>query len=210
MSVQLTQTHLLVGLTGGIGSGKSTVAQLFANLGVRVIDADLLSHQLTAKNGAAIPLIAEAFGRDFIGAGGALDREKMRKKIFSDAREKKKLENILHPLILNLAKQAAFSSTNCVYTLLVIPLLFEGKNYQSWLHRTLVVDCAEEIQMRRTMQRSGLAQESVQSIMDQQMSRKERLSHADDVICNDGDLDRLKMQVLHFHAKYLAMTVGND
>lgn len=203
-------TPFLIGLTGGIGSGKSTVADLFAQHGARIIDTDILSHQLTATSGAAMPLIREQFGEQFIQLDGALDRAQMRQHIFAEVSAKQKLEAILHPLILALAKQAAFTPSAAPYTLLVVPLLFEGKNYQSWIARSLVVDCPEAFQIQRTMQRNGLTAVTVQAIMSQQISRAERLRLADDVIRNDADLPALKVQVEHLHQSYLALSVIND
>jgi len=201
---------LLIGLTGGIGSGKSTVADLFAEQGARIIDTDVLSHQLTAPSGAAMTLIGQEFGEQFIQADGALDRAKMRLHIFAEACEKKKLEAILHPLILALTKQAIAVPSGAPYTLLVVPLLFEGKNYQAWLARSLVVDCQESSQIQRTMRRSGLPEAAVRSIVAQQISRAERLRLADDVITNDADLSALAHQVARLHQSYLALSVGND
>jgi len=203
-------THFLIGLTGGIGSGKSTVADLFAQRGARIIDTDLISHQLTMQGGAAIDPIREQFGDDFIQSGGALDRAKMRQHIFSSVVEKQKLEALLHPLILDLAKQAVAAPTTAPYTLLVVPLLFEGRNYQSWLAKTLLVDCPESLQVERTMRRNGLTEAAVRAIMAQQMSRAGRLQLADNVILNDVDLAGLTEQVERQHQGYLALVAGND
>ena len=193
---------LRVGLTGGIGSGKSTVAELFAGLGTPVIDTDLISHQLTRSGGPAIPLLRREFGDEFIDASGALDRVRMRQCVFSDPQAKLRLERILHPLILAQAQSMAESST-APYVILVIPLLFESGEYQPWLNRTLVVDCPEEAQIRRASQRSGLDEALVRSIMSQQLARGQRVQLADDVIQNDGDLPLLKPQVERMHRLYL-------
>ena len=206
----MMRTHLLIGLTGGIGSGKSTVADLFAQRGVRIVDTDLISHQLTASGGAAIQSIREQFGDDFIQADGALNRTKMRQYIFGSAKEKQKLEALLHPLILNSAKQAVAMPTMAPYSLLVVPLLFEVKNYQSWLAKTLLVDCPESMQIQRTMLRSGLTEAAVRAIMAQQMDRVDRLQLADNVIVNDGELAALTEQVERQHQAYLALISGND
>lgn len=193
---------LRVGLTGGIGSGKSTVAELFAGLGATVIDTDLISHQLTQPGGSAIPLIRREFGDAFIDASAALDRVRMRQYVFSDPQAKLRLERILHPLILAQARSMAEAST-APYVILVIPLLFESGEYQPWLNRTLVVDCPEEAQIRRASQRSGLDEALVRSIMSQQLARGQRVQLADDVIQNDGDLPLLKPQVERMHRLYL-------
>ena len=201
--------HLLIGLTGGIGSGKSTVASLFEQLGARVIDTDELSRGLTQPGGLAIPAIRDTFGADFIDAMGALDRLQMRELIFSDHSGKRRLEAILHPLILKQARQLTEASTNAPYTLLVVPLLLESKNYKDWINRTLVVDCPEDIQIARTMQRSGLNKTLVQAIMDQQMGRSERVSASDDIITNDSDLAALSAQVDLLHRKFLTIATGS-
>ncbi len=122
--------NYLVGLTGGIGSGKSTVAQLFAALGARIVDTDLISHQLTQANGAAIPALLQAFGTTFIDAQGALDRARMRELVFTDRAAKERLEAILHPLILSQTREQATSPTDAPYTLIIVPLLFESGRYR--------------------------------------------------------------------------------
>ena len=191
-----------VGLTGGIGSGKSTVAAIFAEFGVPVIDTDAISHQLTQTGGAAIPAIRATFGEDYIDATGALDRAKMRQLVFSDASAKQRLEKILHPLILSETRsQAEYSSAP--YVLLVIPLLFETLDYQGWLNNTLTVDCSEETQICRATSRSGLAEQAVRAIMAQQLTRAQRLELADDAISNDGTLTELHRQVSQLHQRYM-------
>lgn len=190
-----------VGLTGGIGSGKSTVASLFAELDVPVIDTDAISHQLTQTSGTAIPFIRKQFGEAFIDTTGALDRIKMRELVFSDSTAKQGLEKILHPLILAEAKALAESSP-ATYVLLVIPLLFETNSYQGWLHHTVTVDCTEETQIHRATMRSGLSKQLVLAIMAQQLSRTRRLELADDVIRNDGALDDLRPQVARLHQHF--------
>jgi dephospho-CoA kinase len=192
-----------VGLTGGIGSGKSTVAQLFAELGARIVDTDLISHQLTRPGGAAIPLIRQAFGPEFIDDQGALDRARMRELIFADSVAKQRLEGILHPLILAQSREQASSPTDAPYTLIIVPLLFESGRYREWLHRVIVVDCPEELQIERTVRRSGLGIPEVRAIMAQQLERARRLELADDVIRNDGDLDALRTQVGKLHASLI-------
>lgn len=192
----------LVGLTGGIGSGKSTVAKLFAELGVPVIDTDAISHRLTQSGGSAIPSIRAAFGDDFIDATGALDRAKMRQLVFSDSAAKLRLEKILHPLILIQARSLAESNA-APYVLLVIPLLFETADYRDWLQHTVTVDCAEETQLARATSRNGLSEQTVRAIMAQQLSRSQRLRLADDAICNDDTLPELRRQIAQLHQRYL-------
>ena len=201
--------HLLIGLTGGIGSGKSTVAALFAKHGARIIDTDELSRGLTQAGGEAIPAIRNAFGTEMIAATGALRRDKMRELIFGNPAAKKQLEAILHPGILKQAKQIAALPTEASYTLVVVPLLFESQNYRDWLHRTLAVDCPEEIQIARTMQRSGLDKAFVQSIMDQQIARSQRVALADDCLKNDTDLNALSAQVALLHRLFLNIAAGS-
>jgi len=202
-----------VGLTGGIGSGKSTVASLFKECGVLVIDSDVISHQMTQSGGIAITVIRTTFGDDYIDASGALDRVLMRQLIFSDPAAKLKLEAILHPLIraqiLAQVDDANINSTLASsYLLLVIPLLFETLNYRELVQRTLVVDCTETTQVARTMQRSGLDEQTVRTIMASQITRAERLRLADEIIQNDGNLDTLRQQIAKLHQHYLVISSG--
>ncbi|HUX90928.1 MAG TPA: dephospho-CoA kinase [Gallionellaceae bacterium] len=193
-----------VGLTGGIGSGKSTVASLFAELGVPVIDTDAISHQLTGAGGAAIPAIRAEFGGNYIDATGALDRAKMRQLVFSDNLAKRRLEKILHPLILAQAKSLAESSP-APYVLLVVPLLFETSDYQGWLDHTVTVDCSESTQLARATTRDSLNEQTVRAIMARQLSRSQRLALANDAIDNDGTLSALRQQILQLHQRYLKL-----
>jgi dephospho-CoA kinase len=202
--------HLLIGLTGGIGSGKSTVATLFEKLGARIIDTDLISRELTQAGGAAIPAIQDTFGASFIDQTGALDRNQMRTLVFANPAAKQQLETILHPLILKRAHQLAGLATLAPYTLVVIPLLFEAQGYQNWLRRTLVVDCPEEMQIARTVQRSGLDQAMVQTIISQQITRNRRIALSDDIICNDQDLPALSARVALLHQLFLQIASGSD
>ena len=202
--------NYLVGLTGGIGSGKSTVADMFAALGARIIDTDLISRQLTQAGGAAIPALREAFGTGVIDAQGALDRAAMRELVFSHPEEKKRLESILHPLILTQAKQQAATPTDAPYTLVVVPLLFENSRYSDWLHRVITVDCPEETQIERTMQRSRLDEAAVRAIMAQQLGREARLTLSDEKILNNGSLDDLKKQVVGMHRRLSALATESD
>ncbi len=205
-----TRQHLLIGLTGGIGSGKSTVAALFEQLGARIIDTDALSRNLTRPGGAAVAAIRAAFGAEYLDTAGALDRSKMRALIFATPAAKQRLEAILHPLILSESQRLAAAATDAPYTLVVIPLLFETGSYRHWLQRTLSVDCPEETQIARTMQRSGLDQAGVQAIMAQQITRAQRLVLTDDVIRNDSDLPELAHQVAQLHSRYAAIAAGSD
>lgn len=200
----------LVGLTGGIGSGKSTVANLFAAQGVRIIDTDLISHRLTQAGGAAIPLIRKAFGDHHIDAQGALNRSCMRQLVFADPAAKLKLEAILHPLILAQTRQLAAEPSAAPYTLIVVPLLFESGRYAGWMDRTIAVDCTQEAQLARTMQRSQLSEAEVRAILAQQLGRTERLGRAEEVIHNDGTLEELKAQVIGMHRRLSALATESD
>jgi len=193
------------GLTGGIGSGKSTVATLFSELGARIVDTDHIAHQLTQAGGQALPAIRKEFGEGFIAPSGAMDRTKMRQLVFSDGSAKKRLEAILHPLIREQSQRLAESSSEAPYTLVVVPLLFESGRYRDWLNQIIVVDCTEQQQIARTMQRSMLSETEVKSIMAQQISRHERLRLADAVIQNDSQLNDLRLQVEELHSRLIQL-----
>jgi len=198
----------LIGLTGGIGSGKSTVAILFKECGVTVVDSDEISHQLTRAGGEAIAPIRAEFGDEFIDAGEALDRVKMRHVAFSDADSRARLEAILHPMIHEKMLEQIQVNSAQDYLLLVIPLLLEADNYRVLVQRILVVDCEEETQLARTMRRSGMIEQEVRAIMAGQIAREERLKCADDTIRNDSDMDSLRLQVKQLHRKYLDISSG--
>ena len=193
-----------IGITGGIGSGKSRAAEMFAELGADVIDTDEISRQMTACNGSAMPDILAAFGPGVAALDGSLDRAAMRQRIFGDPQAKQKLEAILHPRIREVARSCVAASA-APYVLLVVPLLLETGAYHDVLRRVLVVDCDEALQVSRTITRSHLDEASVRAIMAAQMPRSERLAEADDVIHNDGDVDDLRAQVAILHAKYLEL-----
>jgi dephospho-CoA kinase len=199
---------LIVGLTGGIGSGKSTVAASFATHGVPVVDADAVSHALTAAGGAAMPQIIKAFGADVADRAGALDRSTMRKLAFSDPDARRTLEAILHPLIRAESMQLlrSYEQAGASYALLVVPLLVESGTYASRCHRVLVIDCEEEVQISRVMQRSQLTREEVLAIMTKQTTRQTRLNAADDVINNSAlSTGEIKEAVTALHSKYLRL-----
>ena len=191
-----------VGMTGGIGCGKTTVARFFAELGAGVVDTDNISRQLTAANGAAMPAIRATFGADFVDASGALVRAKMRQLIFTDPAEKARLEAILHPLIRTQV-EAALAQVRAPYALLVVPLLLETRQYLPLVQRVLVVDCPEADQIARTMARSQLSKAEVQSIMCNQLTRSERVRQADDLLVNGGALETLHSAVQKLHLDYL-------
>jgi len=193
---------LLVGLTGGIGSGKSTVATMFEEHGAKVVDTDAIAHLLTQAGGGAIASISTAFGGEYITADGALDRIKMRQLIFSDAAAKQRLEEILHPMIFEQAKMQLQQLRDNPYSLVVVPLLPESRTFRKLVERVLVVDCEEDIQVARVIARSRMTEEEVRAIIALQTARAERLKLADDVIRNDSDLDSLAHQVAILHARY--------
>jgi dephospho-CoA kinase len=194
---------LCVGLTGGIGCGKSTVANLFANHGAGVIDTDAISLHLTQSGGAAIESIQTAFGKDYINDNGSLDRAKMRALAFSDAAAKKKLELILHPLILEQAKRQLRQLQGKPYIVVVVPLLPDSPAFLQLVQRVLVVDCDEQTQVARVIGRSRMKESEVRDIITQQTPRTERLKIADDVIHNDADLESLAKQVDGLHVHYM-------
>lgn len=199
---------LIVGLTGGIGSGKSAAATMFGELGAAVVDTDAIAHELTAPQGTAIAAIRESFGAALIGADGALDRGAMRRLVFTDARAKARLETILHPLIRAESERrcAAGLAAGAPYAVLVVPLLVESKTYRNRVARVAVVDCAEETQVARVMARNGLAEAEVRRIMAAQASREERLAAADDVIDNDDGIAALRAQVEILHRQYCRLS----
>ena len=193
---------MIVGLTGGIGSGKSTVASLFTKHGAGIIDTDAIAHRLTQVDGSAIPAIKSAFGNDYITADGALHRTKMRTLIFSDRVAKQQLEMILHPLILAQARAQLQQMQMMPYLILVVPLLPESPAFQQLVQRVLVVDCETELQIARVTARSLMTEAEVRTIMTQQTPRAERLAMADDIIHNESSLDNLASQVAALHARY--------
>lgn len=198
---------LLVGLTGGIGSGKSTIAARFKELGAVVVDTDEISHRLTAAGGAAMPAIAQEFGPEFLRPDGALDRAVMRRCVFSDPGARRRLERILHPLIRREAVDEVNQGSG-PYAVLVVPLLLETGAYRDLVHRVLVVDCPVDQQIERTMRRSGLARPEVEAIIGAQVTREERLERADDVVDNGGPRGAALAQVDLLHRRYLDLAAS--
>jgi len=192
-----------VGLTGGIGSGKSAAADEFGRLGATVVDTDVIAHELTAAGGRAVPEVARIFGSDFV-AGGAMDRKRMREHVFSDPAAKRVLERLLHPLIREESRRRIAAAAG-PYVVHVVPLLVESPDYRSRVDRVLVVDVPEETQLARVRARSGLSEDEVRAIMHTQASRRERLAAADDVVDNRGSLEDLRKQVAALHQKYLQL-----
>lgn len=194
-------TVLRVGLTGGIASGKSTVARLFAALGVPILDADELSRETTRPGSPALRAIAQRFGERFIAADGTLDRHALREVVFRDARARADLEAITHPAIFE-ALERRSAAAGGPYQILVLPLLVE-KQDRARVHRVLVVDCDEALQIRRLQARDGATLDEARAILAAQSSRTARLEAADDVIRNEGDLAVLRAEVERYHALYL-------
>lgn len=191
---------LIIGLTGGIGSGKSTVSRLFANLGIPVIDTDTIAHDLVRAGQPALKKIVETFGASILTRDGELDRTTLRALVFDDPEQRQALEAILHPLI----KQSALKQIEELhsdYCLLVVPLLIE-KGWYTIVDRILVVDAPEEIQRQRVKQRNGIPDSQINAIMRQQATREQRLSHADDVIDNGKSIQHIELRVIELHQKY--------
>jgi dephospho-CoA kinase len=203
---------LVIALTGGIGSGKSSVAAMLKELGAAIIDTDEIAHRLTAAGQSGARAINEQFGAAYLRGDGALDRERMRERVFSDPQARQKLEAILHPMIraeVNAEMSAEMSSTvkraRAPYIVIVVPLLIETGAYRDLARRILVVDCSEEQQIARVMQRSGLTADTVRTMIASQVSRSERLKHADDIVRNDTDLVALRAGVAALHHHYLEL-----
>jgi dephospho-CoA kinase len=192
-----------VGLTGGIGSGKTTVADMFGALGASLVDTDAIAHALTAPHGAAMPAILAEFGDQFATPDGALDRAKMRELVFTDPGARARLEGILHPRIRDATAAAAAIATG-PYVIFVVPLLIESGTWRERVTRILAVDCPEETQVARVMARNNLSESQVRAIMAAQVTRAQRLAGADDVVLNDDGLAALTPQVERLHAFYMA------
>lgn len=189
-----------IGLTGGIGSGKSRVADLFADWGAAVIDTDVIAHELTSPGGAAIESIRHEFGPDIIAPTGALDRHAMRELVFESPQARQRLEAIIHPMISSVTQKRADAAQGC-YLVFVVPLLVESGRWRDRVDRICVVDCDPETQVRRVQARSGLTPEAIARIMSAQASREARLAVADDVIFNGGhtSLDELVRRARELH-----------
>jgi len=190
-----------VGLTGGIGSGKSAAAEEFARLGASVVDTDAIAHQLTGAGGRALPEIERVFGPQFI-RDGKMDRQRMRERVFSDPAAKKTLEGLLHPMIREESARRIAAAPG-PYVIHVVPLLVESPDYRRRVDRVLVVDAPEETRLARVRERSRLSEDEVRAIIRSQASREALLAAADDVIDNGGERDALGKQVAALHQKYL-------
>jgi dephospho-CoA kinase len=194
----------VIGLTGGIGSGKSAAAQAFADLGVAVVDTDAIAHELTQPGGRAIPAIRQTFGDEFVLPSGAMNRERMREHVFADSAARKALENQLHPMIREeSARQIAAAASP--YVVHVVPLLVESPDYRKRVDRVLVIDCPVAIQVERVKSR-GLPESQIRAIIGSQASRQARLAAADDVIENSGTLEVMRAHVAQLHAQYVDLS----
>jgi dephospho-CoA kinase len=196
---------LIIGLTGGIGSGKITVSKLFADLGAAIIDTDIIAHALTAPGQPALQQISAVFGPEMIQADGALDRAALRQRVFGDDAAKKTLEAILHPMIRQAVAAELAQPIQTAYRIIVVPLLFETAAYSSLIKRSLVVDCPEQLQIERAMARSKLSEADVRAIIAAQIPRSERIARADDIIVNDSSLEKLTESVGKMHKKYISL-----
>ncbi len=192
----------VVGLTGGIGAGKSAVSERFARLGVPVVDTDVIARELTVSGGEALPAIREAFGNSVFSRADELDRAALRQQVFADPAARARLEAILHPLIRRAAGQR-LAALDAPYALLVVPLLLETGAYADIVQRTLLVDCPESIRVERVMARSALTRAEVEAIVAAQVHDEARRAVADDKIDNTGGLDALDAAVAALHVRYL-------
>ena len=205
MNQSSQHSRFVVGLTGGIGSGKSTVANLFSRQGIEIIDADEISRTLVKTGSPVLEAIIKHFGSSITDAEGNLDRKQLRELVFADNAEKEWLENLLHPLVRQeIQRQVAASSSQ--YVIIVVPLLLESENYSD-VDRILVIDVPEDVQLERIKKRDGSSETLARSMMDAQMKREGRLESADDVISNNSSMDSLEKQVKNLHHQYLQLSV---
>lgn len=196
---------LAIGLSGGIGCGKSAVSDILGSLGASIIDTDRIAHELTGPHAEGSQAIAKIFGPDLLNGDGSLNRAKMRQLVFEQPSERARLEQCLHPLILAQVKRSLTEAAG-PYAVLVVPLLPTSVAYRALSDRILIVDCPEDLQITRVMQRSALSEDEVKKIIQTQASRAERLAIADDVIENTGSLDELRAKTVALHKRYLTLS----
>jgi len=194
----------VVGLTGGIGSGKSAAAEEFARLGATVVDTDRIARELTAAGGAALPPLRTQFDDSHFDASGAMDRARMRATVFADPSARQKLESLLHPMIRE-ESERRIAAASGPYVVFVVPLLIESGDYRDRVQRVAVVDCPQELQLARVRQRSALPDEEIRRILAAQVPREQRRAAADDLIDNSSSIDALHKQVRALHEKYTAL-----
>lgn len=197
---------MIIGLTGGIGSGKSAAGIEFEKLGITVIDADEIAQKASLKNSKAYKEIVEYFGVSILDNSQNIDRRKLRNIVFNDDEQKKKLEQILHPAIREYIS-FAISNSKSPYTIIMVPLIYETNSKDNY-NRILVIDCDEDIQISRAVTRDGASEEDIKKIINSQATKKERLSIADDVINNNSSIEKLSEKVLHLHKNYLELING--
>lgn len=200
-------SQYVVGLTGGIGCGKSTVAELFVEHGAGLVDTDAIARELTLVDGAAMPMLQAEFGPEILAVDGALDRAAMRQLAFADPSARSRLENILHPLIRRISTERC-QAAKTPYVILAVPLLVESGTYGERCDRIVVVDCPESLQIERVMARNGLSVDEVKAIMAAQATRQQRLAVADDVVVNDAGKTKIVGQVKTLHSNYLQLSAG--
>lgn len=196
----------IVALTGGIGSGKSEAAKQFSQLGVPVVDTDVIAHALTAAGSPMLSEISKIFGTGILNGDGSLNRASLRALVLKDSAERIKLEKLLHPAIYEHAIEELTDNDNQLkpqYQILVVPLLFENNRYRNAINRTLVIDCEESLQIKRAMARSKLTEDEVKAMMAAQATRAFRLKNADEVIENNGSLEELIKNVEKIHKKLI-------
>jgi dephospho-CoA kinase len=194
-----------VGLTGGVGSGKSTIASMLSDFGAALVDADAIAHQLTSPGGAAIEALRDSFGAEAIAIDGSLDRAYMRARVFSDTALRATLEALLHPMIRTAMREASdgLISDGVAYVVQVVPLLVEGGRWRDYVDRILLIDCSEATQLARLGARVGIDEVTARKIIAAQASRAERLAVADDVLVNESALDQISPKVERLHRTYL-------
>ena len=197
---------MIIGLTGGIGSGKSAAGIEFEKLGITVIDADEIAQKASLKNSKAYKEIVEYFGATILDNSQNIDRRKLRNIVFNNDEQKKKLEQILHPAIRE-DISFAISNSKSPYTIIMVPLIYETNSKDNY-NRILVIDCDEDIQISRAVARDGASEEDIKKIINSQATKKERLSIADDVISNNSSIEKLSEKVLHLHKNYLELING--
>jgi len=195
-----------VGLTGGIGSGKSTVARLFSEYNIDIIDTDLIAHQISQPDGPAYQAVIDTFGSEILTADDAIDRKKLARIVFTSNQKKQLLENIMHPLIWLIAEQQVASSSS-VYCIIVVPLLFEGQ-HQARFNVTLAVDCPDDLRITRVMQRDDRSATDIEAIIKNQISTDERIKQADYVISNNSSVDTLRTDVEQLHQLFLNLSAA--
>lgn len=199
-----------VALTGGIGCGKSEATSAFAKLGTPIVDLDVISHELTTPNSAIIEQISTTFGQTYVTKTGTLNRVKMRQLVFHNATARMQLNAILHPAIYEVAIKTLQSHANAPYTILSIPLLDKNGPYTPIINRILVIDCNEDVQIKRVKQRSNLTEAEVKQIIQAQLPRQDRLMMADDLIQNNDGIEELRQKVAKLHQKYIKTCIVNE